>query len=142
MKEQFVTYEVALAIKELGFDENCIGYFGSNHSLILSPLDYNKNSLSYEDYPMDCKPISAPLWQQAIDWVREKYRYDIQITFPYNDSNKIEGINSVYYDIEIYHLSGGDAYKSFKFSQISNNYYYARKQAILIAIKLIKNKNK
>ena len=27
MKEQFVTYEIALKLKELGFDEPCIAYY-------------------------------------------------------------------------------------------------------------------
>lgn len=27
MKEQFVTYEIALKLKELGFDEKCFYYF-------------------------------------------------------------------------------------------------------------------
>ena len=27
MKEQFVTYEIALAMKELGFDEHCLTHY-------------------------------------------------------------------------------------------------------------------
>jgi hypothetical protein len=27
MKSQFVTYEIALALKELRFDEKCLGYY-------------------------------------------------------------------------------------------------------------------
>lgn len=79
MKEQFVTYEIALGLKELGFQHSCFGYFGANKVFILNPLSKNKNSLSYNDYPEDAKPISAPLWQQAIDWLREKHLEHIEI---------------------------------------------------------------
>ena len=27
MKKQFVTYEIALKLKKLGFDEECFGYY-------------------------------------------------------------------------------------------------------------------
>ena len=30
MKNQFVSYEIALALKELGFDEECFGWFYLN----------------------------------------------------------------------------------------------------------------
>lgn len=76
----------------------------------------------------------------VIDWFREKHNYHIDITFRESDNNKIEGINSVYFDIEIYHLKGGDAWKIYKFCQISDDYYYAREQAILKAIELCQNK--
>ena len=76
----------------------------------------------------------------VIDWFRKKYHYDIHITFKHTDTYKVEGINSVYYDIEIYHLLGGDAFKIYKFSGISDDYHIAREEGILKAIKLINEK--
>ena len=58
MNKEFVPYEQALALKELGFNETCLGYY-YNGQLTLNP-----------DALMD---IDAPLYQQAFRWFREKY---------------------------------------------------------------------
>jgi len=134
MKEQFVTYEIALALKELGFDEECFAFYLFDKQLQLSCAVYNTNSY-WEDSKL--RDISAPLWQQVIDWFRVKYNYDIHITFKHQEGVIIDGLNSVYYDIEIYYLTGGDALKAYNFSKISDSYYYAREYGILTAIKLI-----
>jgi len=69
MEKEFVPYEQALALKELGFDEPCIKYYWTDGMLTKtygSPFNYNKiNNL-----------ISAPLYQQAFRWFRENYEID------------------------------------------------------------------
>jgi hypothetical protein len=65
MEKEFVPYEQALALKELGFDEPCFGYFYTEDKFFETKI---KNSELEED----CS-ISAPLWQQAFRWFREKY---------------------------------------------------------------------
>ena len=74
MKEQFVTYEIALKLKELGFDELCFGEYiiPENPELeIYQDNDYNM----YYDKPKSI--CLAPLWQQVIDWFREKHNMSI-----------------------------------------------------------------
>ena len=67
MKEQFVTYEIALKLKELGFNEKCFGYFGIQNEVEIE-ISYNSDlNLIRRNF------ISAPLWQQVIDWFKEKY---------------------------------------------------------------------
>jgi hypothetical protein len=67
MENEFIPYEQALALKELGFDEKCLGYF-------------TKNSLELrEPYPLCGKTYSAILYQQAFRWFREKYGLEGQI---------------------------------------------------------------
>jgi hypothetical protein len=61
MEKEFVPYELALRMKALGFDEKCI-------------MHWWKGKLSY--YQMgDFSPThtSAPLYQQAFRWFREKH---------------------------------------------------------------------
>jgi hypothetical protein len=61
MEKEFVPYELALRMKALGFNEKCI-------------MHWWKGKLSY--YQMgDFSPThtSAPLYQQAFRWFREKY---------------------------------------------------------------------
>ena len=87
MRKQFIPYEQALALKELGFEEKCFGkyyyirehevydprkredfMFGDNNRIILRDNPCN--------YGYDANEITicvAPLWQQAFDWFREKH---------------------------------------------------------------------
>jgi hypothetical protein len=79
MDKEFVSYEIALALKELGFNESCFGCYE------LSELrDYKKglevswimtlNTLNgYRIYD-DETQMSAPLKQQVFKWFREKYK--------------------------------------------------------------------
>jgi hypothetical protein len=62
MKNEFVPYDIALAMKELGFDEPCFGFYN----------DMDNNTPMGGNYPCDGLN-SAPLYQQAFRWFREKY---------------------------------------------------------------------
>jgi hypothetical protein len=67
MKNEFVSYEVALELKQLGFDEECLGKFYYNH------LEIGGNWRN-DDFKEDPDIfISAPLYQQVFRWFREKH---------------------------------------------------------------------
>ena len=57
MEKEFLNYEQALALKELGFDEPCIATHG-----------YLELYINTDD-----GHLKAPLYQQAFRWFREKY---------------------------------------------------------------------
>ena len=59
MEKEFIPYEQALALKELGFDEPC-----------MSSRDMNNGE----------GLIQLPLYQQAFRWFREKYQVHSTIT--------------------------------------------------------------
>lgn len=68
MKNQFVPYELAVKLKELGFYETCFARHRKGKfefQTLGKPYDYNSNPIVDGD-------ISAPLWQQAFDWFREE----------------------------------------------------------------------
>ena len=69
MEKEFVPYEQALALKELGFDEPCFGYYYS--------MDNKKVGLEmYIDVQhQDTYFVQAPLYQQAFRWFRENYKF-------------------------------------------------------------------
>lgn len=78
MKNQFITYGIALKLKELGFDGKCFGYFHIRTKVwYLSEtgesLSICKNSLLSGAF------ISAPLWQQVFRWLREVHDLNISI---------------------------------------------------------------
>jgi len=73
MENEFIPYEQVLALKELGFDEPCFGYWNIDPYLpkptfnLLKPFEHEW-----------CLP--APLYQQAFRWFREKYNSHHSIT--------------------------------------------------------------
>ena len=64
MEKEFIPYEQALALKELGFDEPCFGVYITSQLFVTSDIVYNS-----KDIPI-CK---APLYQQAFRWFSKKY---------------------------------------------------------------------
>lgn len=67
MEKEFVSYEIALALKQLGFDEPCLGKFYYNQ-LEIGGIWTNNDFKEDPDIF-----ISAPLYQQVFRWFREKY---------------------------------------------------------------------
>ena len=86
MNKEFIPYEQALALKELGFDEECISFYNQddeNKLGIHAQFDtYNisasKNSTKIKSSRGNniLNLVSAPLYQQAFRWFREKYGLD------------------------------------------------------------------
>jgi hypothetical protein len=68
MNKEFIPYQQALELKELGFDEPCFGkiYADGGSEQLSHPY---KNS----DQIGKVTSCSAPLYQQAFRWFREKY---------------------------------------------------------------------
>jgi hypothetical protein len=69
MNKEFIPYEQALALKELGFDEPCFGSY--------NPFGSKQLSCSGIYTYGNC--IAAPLYQQAFRFFREKYDLHVQI---------------------------------------------------------------
>jgi hypothetical protein len=73
MNKEFIPYEQALALKELGFDEPCLGRW-----LIITeweaPTGEIRLQLGFEAECYDKNQCTAPLYQQAFRWFREKHK--------------------------------------------------------------------
>ena len=79
MNKEFIPYEQALALKELGFDEPCFATYNIDNKVSRNP------SHDMEDLPIEGQPyywnnskihkdtVTAPLYQQAFRWFREKH---------------------------------------------------------------------
>lgn len=79
MEKLFIPYELALIAKEKGFDEPCFGLYKGDqvisvgghwgmkigHSMVTNTMEFADDE------------ILAPLYQQIVDWFREKHRIDI-----------------------------------------------------------------
>jgi len=79
MTKDFIPYEQALTLKELGFDEPCIARW-----IVTDIRDGGEVKLEIwndEDTEYEVKSSTkAPLFQQAFTWFREKYFLFGQIT--------------------------------------------------------------
>jgi hypothetical protein len=74
----FVPYAIALALKELGFNEPCFGYY-PNCGAIMQKVC---KSTDFKTYTI------APLYSQAFKWFREKY--DLRIWIESNSPIKFD----------------------------------------------------
>lgn len=78
--EDFVTFEIALKLKEKGFKEECIAYYHTDGELLYNRDQYrggNYKSLlrSYNSLPKNpigCEQIDAPTISQVLKWLREE----------------------------------------------------------------------
>jgi hypothetical protein len=119
MNKEFVTYEQALALKELGFDEPCLAWYVSKrHGLELGQVVQS-------DLLRDA--VIAPLKQQSLSFFREKYGLKPQITTTYNE-----------WDFFI----PESEYNEFPIRQSSDKWTYENYEENLInkLIELVKNK--
>lgn len=112
MNKEFVTYEIALALKELGFnEENIVGYYRGNRIVDLVEYKFTIENYSHIEF------IPAPLYQQAFRWFRDKYGLEI-ILAPdsFNDiSKKLREYKIISYD------------KSWKIEEILEPSHWTRK---------------
>jgi len=91
MKKYFVSFTQAVALKELGFDENCFATFDSDKWFEVQ--DFAQN---YDTFPSHI--IAAPLKAQVFEWFREKHKIGHDILCPFisfqGKDGKLHGENA------------------------------------------------
>jgi len=151
MKEQFVTYEIALKLKELGFMDPCAGYFTLKNEFNTFDesnfeLNYNSFSDQYINNVHDEFP-TAPLWQQVINWIEKSHNLFVDVNFSKLKENDDEE-DIVIWEFKInekwtigkewYDYSYG--FKPIKFRSGYTSKHEAFEQAILESINFIKDR--
>jgi len=81
MKDLFVSYALAVALKEKGFDEPCFAWY----DWVGKELFINDRSFQ------DINPTNAPLYQQVIDWFMVKHNRQVN----YHPSNRDKTIREI-----------------------------------------------
>ena len=76
MNKEFVPYEESLALKELGFDEPCFGYYSELGSF---NFEVNKTNSNCNKPGMHGKYCTAPTYSQTFRWFRDKHELDSEI---------------------------------------------------------------
>jgi hypothetical protein len=130
MSNEFVSYEIALKLKELGFDEPCLTYYYELTSNLRTHLAIDiRNAWTYSGNKKLGFTL-APLYQQVFRWFRNKYGIDFNINTIYsryneNTSKKYSGFidnKTVFTNVGFY-----------------DTYEEAQKECILNLISIIKN---
>jgi hypothetical protein len=73
MEKEFIPYEQALELKELGFNEKCAAHYLGEDDLELKWKIYRNDSINTD------KCIQAPTYSQAFRFFREKYDFTYSI---------------------------------------------------------------
>lgn len=134
MKEQFVSFDIASKLKDLGFDGECLcTYRLRDKRLMRNPGMHMDDEPILEDpyYWINSKVhysvICAPLWQQCLDWLREKHGL-----YVYFKPDKTNNIGDVEFVIEKHWPDEVIC------REICMIYEHAREDGILKALTLIK----
>jgi hypothetical protein len=90
MNKEFIPYEQALELKELGFDEECVFKY-SIHRYYGIIYEITNGCTNKGLYKGSC---TAPLYQQAFRWFREKEGYHIDL---FVDDDKTFGFCITYF---------------------------------------------
>jgi len=95
MNKEFIPYEQAVAIKEIGFDEPCFGFYQvvkndiETHAYFIEMISVTRNVLRYDD-------CVSPIKQQAFRWFRDKHNLfaciDLQCCTPSHWYIRIDNI--------------------------------------------------
>lgn len=80
LEKLFVPYKQALELKELGFDEECIAFYCN----VYKDTKFNYPYKGCVNSSLQKFEVTAPIYQQAFGWFREKYKLygliDYQLT--------------------------------------------------------------
>ena len=84
MNKEFIPYEQALELKELGFDDKCFAAMD-----MYSNIDYGSEMYDWikNGETVQSTWAALPLYQQAFRWFREKYNITSEISISANHRN-------------------------------------------------------
>lgn len=98
MKKQFIPYDQALQLKELGFNQKCLAFY-LNKGIQVFGIDPLLDTLVNEN-----SNVIAPLWQQAFDWFEKEHHLFSIVRLGKGDplwyDFLIQSMNSDFYFVE------------------------------------------
>ncbi len=80
--KEFAPYEIALIMKDKGFDEQCVMmYVDGKPQIWVGQFGEEDKSGIKNSLWNDSRFVAGPLWQQVFEWVMRSY--DVEINFEY-----------------------------------------------------------
>jgi hypothetical protein len=119
--KDFISYEEALELKQLGFKERCLGHYWEN-------LFYFRTTFNHPStMPNSPESCLAPTYSQAFRWFREKHNLFGQVNI------------HTYF---IYNISNGDFKMVKKYDKLFETYEEAELECLKKLIEIVKGGNK
>lgn len=141
MNKEFVTYEQASALKELGFNEPCFAI----HSFVDGELNFMYVNSFHSNDDVNELSAAAPTYSQAFRFFREKYKLHSSVYFQKLKESDIDE------DIELYEFIINEQWQigkewydysyGFKHHSVSFNYISYEEAESACLDRLIKIKN-
>lgn len=132
MKKLFISYELAEQLKIKGFNEPCIAFYSIEKKELLTVHQFSNFEFNFgtndDNKFLTIKVVACPLYQQVIDWFREKHNMHI-------NPMSIINFEEDEYRVEIEWDKGKKSY----ITKTYNNYYEPLNNAIQKAINILKN---
>lgn len=140
LKEQFLPYELAVKLREKGFNETCIALITEKDFLIPlrfddeEELEFNQEIKKHNNVPC----IPTPLYKQVTDWLRKKHKIglniveigdDFKIHYKKNSSENMPNF--------LWHLTNKKGETHNTLGGGDNNYLKCFNKAIIQILKLI-----
>jgi len=96
MKNEFIPYQQALELKELGFDEPCMCFYNNRKELkVYHNADKDWNTLEHQLLGNSkitlLNTYSAPTYSQAFRWFREKHNLGGEVHCIRFNSERLKG---------------------------------------------------
>lgn len=139
MDKEFISFEQAKVLKELGFDETCFMYWkyepdGKAYKYYFSEPNVENEVGSNNSDEATFVVCTAPLWQQAFEFFRDKYSAHSHIS-KYKDNN------FYHYDIFVDVVEEGEEYyESYVCDVLFNTYEEAQSACLDKLIELAKDR--
>ena len=141
MEKEFVPYEQALELKELGFNKPCFGWYSGKDKNVFYNQDANE-SIPFVKVPIIISSDSktrflAPTFSQGFKWLIEKYNIFPMIQ-PYFSSDKLTWNIVFMDDFNVDDDSNGE----YEEIEVIGNYEEAELACLKKLIEIIKNQKK
>ena len=133
IEKEFVPYEEALALKELGFDKPCLGWF-KNRKFTAS---FNDLYMNPHERGKELEIIKAPLFSQTFRWFRERYNLHSSINLGVSDEQDRSGLEYDEYTFTIEGINGFD-YDNYGHEEFSTSHEEAELACLKKLIELAK----
>lgn len=99
LEKEFVPYEQALKLKELGFDNETLAYYPNKNRNLIIKESFGNISGCYK------YRVTAPLYQQAFRWLYQKYKIYHEIYLGHDE-------DKLWWNYYIYKIKLGYKYES------------------------------
>lgn len=135
MNNEFVSYEMALVLKELGFDEPCFKYYYNNSCKLRTSISTDIDDVWIPGSIKKLKITLAPTLSQAFRFFRDKFNWQASI-----EATKDQHSHELGYNYWIWNSETGLEYHTMPMNKPSGDWEFKTYEEAEIAclIKLIK----